>query len=156
MQVSSKDFRPLFYNFTGSKNYHLLSIFPREISCLFDNYGLSGTIQNLDARCRVTNQEYLELMHICNFFITASIGTLYIINVFYILLQLTSPIAFSNIHFQKTFDNLSFSKKLVILLLRINIDCETHNCLMSKLSPSDVSKNQSSNVQTVAVSILNV
>lgn len=141
LKVDTRDFTPLFYNFLQDSVYdevdipnHLQQLFPREISCLYKTHGPSGTLQNHDTRCVVTNQEYIELLHVIAFFVSGVIVTLYIINICYLVLNFLGFKTFATDAFDEAYMKVSLNKKLIVLLLLKNIDNETHNLVMEKIN----------------------
>lgn len=125
-------------------NDYLLQLFPRDIACVYQLNGPSGTVELHSSRCKVTNQDSIEMFHIISFFVSAIVFTLYIANIFYLMLNFLGFATLASSSEQKAYDKVSYRKKLVLLLLNQNIDSLTHNLIMEKIANTKpkISKNK--------------
>lgn len=108
-------------------------LFPREIGCAYEHFSPTGSKQITRLRCKVTNQEYNELFHILAAIITFFILCLYCFNLGYIVVKL--------IHFDYFLprvsglkqNKISSRKRLLLLLLKNNLDGLIVQSLISKM-----------------------
>lgn len=120
-------------NYRYANNDHLIKLFPRDIKCQIQTYGPSGTKELKDIKCRITNQDYIEMFHIIAYFVSGIIVILYLINLCYLIINFMGFYTFSHKADAQTYHKISFRKKLLVLLLHKNIDGDTHNLIMEKL-----------------------
>lgn len=139
LQVDIIDIISLISNILKAPNQRtdaMIKVFPRKIGCVYSLYGPSGTEEKHNVVCQITNQEYIEALHILLFYFSCVIVCVYIINIVYIsLLVITSP----------------KQNALVLLLLQQNIDCATYVELVRKIKNvkhATIPKNNEENVST--------
>lgn len=121
LQVDIIHFTSLIANILQAPNRRtdaMIKVFPRKIGCVYTLYGPSGTEEKHNVVCQITNQEYIEALHIVLFYFSCLIVCLYIFNILYIsLLVITSP----------------KMNTIVLLLLQQNIDSATYVELVRRI-----------------------
>lgn len=105
-----------FLKAPNQRNDEMIKLFPRKIGCVYSLYGPSGTEEKHNLVCQITNQEYIEALHILLFYFSCIILYVYIINIMYILLLV-----------------ITSRKPVVLLFLQQNIDSATFVELLRKI-----------------------
>lgn len=129
----------------ANENYHhnrtdaLLVLFPREIGCEWKYYGPSGSFNIIPIYCKCSSNDHNEYFHIISLMATLIIFILYTINMFYI------TISFHIVHARKpttqmyhAWRKISDRKRLVLILLRNNLDAETYNKVLIKVCEAQI------------------
>lgn len=116
-----------YYN-SRTATSHLMLLFPREVTCPW---------RDLRIRCNINYQNINEMFHIFALLITTIVIILYVINYIYFFWVFKHIHQFAdNISQSETSElkNLTFRKKLLVLLLHSNMDSFTHMILMQKMA----------------------
>lgn len=130
---------------TANENYHqnrndsLLQLFPREIACEWKYYGPSGSFNLVQIYCKCSSNDHNEYFHLIALMVSLAVFILYTLNMLYI------TISFHIVHAGKpttkvthTWNRLSFSRRLILILLRNNLDSETYNKVLNKVADAQI------------------
>lgn len=120
----------------------LLELFPREIACLYSSAGPTGILESKNFICKVTNNEFNEYFHVLAFIVSGLVAILYMIHLVYV--SVTFFVINANKPTTKQYevwDNMTLRKRLILILVRNNIDAETYNTLIQKISDATLPNN---------------
>jgi len=131
----------------------LIELFPREIGCIWEYVGPSGTMVTTDMRCKCTSNGYNEAFHLITLTVSIAVLCLYVLNIVYIITQMFIVHA-GNPTAKRThvWHRLTFSKRLILILLRNNLASTTYNKVLDKVCDAKVlRKNENFSMQPVPV-----
>lgn len=119
---------------------YLIELFPREIACTYFAFDPSGKESSVTYRCKVTNQDANEFLHI-----TAALFSTFLMS---LLILHAITVAWKYLHFNKSLgkaytlelSRISLRNKVILLLVCNNIDTTTKMTLLRKFSDRSVDK----------------
>jgi len=117
--------------------------FPKFFYCLQEYYGTSGTKQKFEINCNCENNNWIELFLIINIYVFMFLALLWLINLVQTLIAILLFPYFNagpTVKMATTMKDLSYSKRLLALLLSQNVDPMLWNDVVKAINTGHIKK----------------